>query len=756
MNVFGQVWLWSLLAFVAGVLLTWLVMVRPARKQVADLEDQLLDARRSAAPIPAPVPVDDFEVDEWHDTPPRSLSDEVLPPPAPAPYVEPPAYFGEPVQAPVAEEPPAPAEEEPVEQEPVTPVRQYMEADEAQRRFEEQLAEQQALADTDEDDRPRSLFERLSPEPAPEETPAEMTTVFPRSGLEAADFDDEPELPAEQTSFVPTVAPTAEVAPPAHEPTAPPEVDEHVDDFIYQPREVWAEQEQEAFLDEAAEQEDDEPTGTRSEQTTYIAVEESSWPANDLTGEYPGLRDEISGQLDGFAEPETPAEQTMVEPLDLDAPHVRNGVFESTLAEEPGFTEPEPETAPAHARREPEEREEFEPEPESFHEEPQPSSHAGPGFRDEPQFSSETQQSFEAEPQPSYEAEPQPSYQAEPLPSRSQEPQPTFDADPQPAYQAEPQPSYQAEPLPSRQPEPSYQAEPLPSRHPEPQPAYQADPLPSRHPEPVAEPAAYAQPFSAPGAPAPAPFSAFGAPAETEMETTGRQPRAVAAAFDHAVEAPKAPAEREPVADRPRSLFEPLLDADEPLPPLGQTRQLPEAPSDDQPFVPKFVPSDEPLLAAPPEPEPEPEPTDLPQRVTEAGLPIREARRTTQQRQQSFAAFAAFESPKQEAPPAPAAALPSRPRPVGYSPSTGGRPNGAPGSSRFQQPEGFNPRSPFGPGSVLPKSDGLAPAADFAVKATLTGRRYYTEGSANFVETRADVWFRTEADAEKAGFRPAP
>ena len=54
------------------------------------------------------------------------------------------------------------------------------------------------------------------------------------------------------------------------------------------------------------------------------------------------------------------------------------------------------------------------------------------------------------------------------------------------------------------------------------------------------------------------------------------------------------------------------------------------------------------------------------------------------------------------------------------------------------------------------RPDGHAPAADFAVKATLTGRRYYTEGSANFGETRADVWFRTESDAEKAGFRPAP
>jgi hypothetical protein len=664
-NVFGQVWLWSLLSFVAGVGLTWLVLVRPARKQVADLEDQLLDARRSAPPIATVARDDDFEVDEWDDAPPRSLSADVLSPPtpapmpvpAPAPYVEPPAYFGEPVapasEEPVAEEPEA--EEEPEVQEPVTPVRQYMEADEAQRRFEEQLAEQRALADDeDEDDRPRSLFERLSPEDVPEETPAEMTTVLPRSGLGAADFDDEPELPAEQTSFMPTVAePTAEVAPPSHEPTAPAEVDEHVEDFIYQPREVWAEQEQEAFLDEAAEQEDEparfeqqEPEPTQSEQTTFIAVEESSWPANDLTGEYPGLRDEISGQLDGFVEPEAPAEQTMVEPLDLDAPHVRNGVFETTLAEEPGFTEPEPESEPAHARREPLEPEVFEP----------------------------------AEPEV--------------------------------------------------------------------------------HEEPVgrAQPVGYVQPFSAPGAPAPAPFSAFGAPPETELETTGRQPRAVAAAFDHAVEAPPAPAA--PMADHPRSLFEPLLDADEPLPALGQTRQLPDT-TDDQPFVPKFVPSDEPLLAAPPEPEPEPVEVDLPQRVTEAGLPIREARRTTQQRQQSFSAFAAFEQPKQEATPAPAAALPARPRPVGFSPSTGGRPNGtaaaaAPGSSRFQQPEGFNPRSPFGPGSVLPKSDGLAPAADFAVKATLTGRRYYTEGSANFVETRADVWFRTEADAEKAGFRPAP
>ncbi|MFJ8966784.1 hypothetical protein ACIRG5_46050 [Lentzea sp. NPDC102401] len=696
MNIFGQVWLWSLLSFVAGVLLTWLVMVRPARKQIADLDDQLLDARRSATPAAATVAAEDFEV-EW-DAPPRSLSDDVLTPPtavpalppAPAPYAEPPAYFGEPVPAPapaplpvpppppVVEEPePAPYESAPyetttfeaqpeVEEEPAAPVRQYLEPEEAQRRFEEQLAEQKALADAD-DDRPRSLFERLGPEDVPAETPAEQTTVLQLSGLEAADFDDEPELPSEQTSHVPTVRPVAEPGAPAAQPTAGPEVDEQADDFIYQPREVWAQEEQESFLDEAAEQED-EPTGTRSEQTTFIAVEESNWPDNDLTGEYPGLRDEISGQLDGFTEPvqevepESPAEQTgliepIVEPVDLDAPSVRNGVFESTLAEEQAFTEPE-----------------AEPEPEP---EPEPAQESAHSLREEP--------------------------------------------------------------------------EPVFEEFVEPEPAYE--------PEPTYSQSLFSQPFSTPGAPAPAPFSAFEPRVELD-EVPERTPRAVGAAFSHGTEAPAAPVAPAPVAEAPRSLFEPLLDADEPLPALGQTRALPDT-SNDQPFVPKFVPSGEPLLAAPPEPDPEPVIEDLPQRHTDAGLPIREARRTTPQRQQSFPAFSAFESPKQEPQPTPAAALPSRPRPVGFSPSTGGRPNGTPAGgpssgARFQQPEGFNPRSPFGPGSVLPKSDGHAPAADFSVKATLTGRRYYAEGSANFVETRADVWFRTEADAEKAGFRPAP
>jgi hypothetical protein len=53
MSIFGQVWLWSLLAFVIGVVLAWLVLVLPARKRIRSLESQLATAHtettRSAA-----------------------------------------------------------------------------------------------------------------------------------------------------------------------------------------------------------------------------------------------------------------------------------------------------------------------------------------------------------------------------------------------------------------------------------------------------------------------------------------------------------------------------------------------------------------------------------------------------------------------------------------------------------------------------------------------------------------------------------
>jgi hypothetical protein len=49
MSIFGQVWLWSLLAFVIGALLAWLVLVLPARKRIRSLESQLASAHAEAA-----------------------------------------------------------------------------------------------------------------------------------------------------------------------------------------------------------------------------------------------------------------------------------------------------------------------------------------------------------------------------------------------------------------------------------------------------------------------------------------------------------------------------------------------------------------------------------------------------------------------------------------------------------------------------------------------------------------------------------
>jgi hypothetical protein len=46
MPIFGQVWLWSLLAFLLGAVLCWLLVARPARNRVGELEAQLTDRAR--------------------------------------------------------------------------------------------------------------------------------------------------------------------------------------------------------------------------------------------------------------------------------------------------------------------------------------------------------------------------------------------------------------------------------------------------------------------------------------------------------------------------------------------------------------------------------------------------------------------------------------------------------------------------------------------------------------------------------------
>ncbi|GLZ30596.1 hypothetical protein Lesp02_27850 [Lentzea sp. NBRC 105346] len=667
MSIFGQVWLWSLLAFVTGVLLTWVILVRPVRKQVAHLEDQLLQARSAPAPVVA-APADDFIVDDWEPAP--SLADEVL------------------VSSPRVEEL--------------------------------------------EEDRPRSLHERL--------TPVE-----------------------EQPRVVPAFVPTAEVAPVDHEPMAPAEVDQPADDFIYQPREVWAEQEQEqeTFLDEAAEQED-EPSA------------EDHWPENDLTGEYAGLQDQIANRLSGGderttymrpAEPQLDADEQSrldefhaqvsraeVEPdlSESEQTLIQAAVapVEQTVIQEPVVPEESPAEQtlvqapvvepqgwrPGAAYRPVEETEQ---EPVAAEESAEP----------DPQDVFTEPRIVFAEPEPRGLVEPEP--EPEPEPQTFAEPEPQAFAEPEPQAFAEPEPQ-QVFPEPEPEPEPQAGfAQPQVVVFPEPEPRPEPEPVAAEQPafDPFAK-STY-EPFSDTDEPVTKtafdPFAAVtpvDADADAVKLSNGTKPAPLPKRTP-AEPVPQQAEPQQPVVERPRSLFEPILEADD-GPPLTETKR-PEPPaSQDQPFVPTFVPGP-PLSEQAAEPAP-PE-TDLPRRETSAGLPIREARRSTPPRPFQTPA------PAPQPAPTPAPVRPTRPRPVGFSPSTGG--NGTP-TTRYQQPEGFNPRSPFGPGSVLPRSDGHAPAEDFAVKATLTGRRYYTNESANFTETRADVWFRTVADAQKAGFRPAP
>ena len=60
---------------------------------------------------------------------------------------------------------------------------------------------------------------------------------------------------------------------------------------------------------------------------------------------------------------------------------------------------------------------------------------------------------------------------------------------------------------------------------------------------------------------------------------------------------------------------------------------------------------------------------------------------------------------------------------------------------------------PYGPASAKPASDGSAPSTDFTVKAKVSSKLFHTEKSPYFSRTKADVWFKTEADAESAGFQ---
>lgn len=56
------------------------------------------------------------------------------------------------------------------------------------------------------------------------------------------------------------------------------------------------------------------------------------------------------------------------------------------------------------------------------------------------------------------------------------------------------------------------------------------------------------------------------------------------------------------------------------------------------------------------------------------------------------------------------------------------------------------------PGSVRPKRNGQSPDSGYRVKGNVRSKRYHTMQSPYYERTKASVWFRSTADAERAGF----
>jgi hypothetical protein len=178
MSIFGQVWLWSLLAFVIGAVLTWLVLVLPARKRIRSLESRLAVAhaettRAAVQPVP--------QVAETDPTATTYLERHVIGSPEADPYGEPatiePAFHAE----------PALAESE---------LEIHRETDPFEEQFAEfdQLAEQPASQPTFEPEPERSIsppteYFQPSPEPEPQAQPEPESEPEPEfeSGPSVAD-----------------------------------------------------------------------------------------------------------------------------------------------------------------------------------------------------------------------------------------------------------------------------------------------------------------------------------------------------------------------------------------------------------------------------------------------------------------------------------------------------------------------------------------------------------------------------------------
>jgi hypothetical protein len=194
MSIFGQVWLWSALAFVVGVLLTWLVLVRPAQARNRVLERRLLAAQTAPAPERQPVPDRRPAADRQPPLPTRTFDREPEPQPAtehirpqfepevkPAP--EPAWYDRESFGEPLTEHGGLPESTSPPESdaERTSIFSPYVKPEpERGSLFDPSNSEPEPNYESFEEEAPAAHAYDEEPEPAVEEAPVESTQLLPR------------------------------------------------------------------------------------------------------------------------------------------------------------------------------------------------------------------------------------------------------------------------------------------------------------------------------------------------------------------------------------------------------------------------------------------------------------------------------------------------------------------------------------------------------------------------------------------------
>lgn len=107
------------------------------------------------------------------------------------------------------------------------------------------------------------------------------------------------------------------------------------------------------------------------------------------------------------------------------------------------------------------------------------------------------------------------------------------------------------------------------------------------------------------------------------------------------------------------------------------------------------------------------------------------------------------------APPKPAAAPPKPAPAAAPKPAAAPVPPATPDAAAPPKPKATPAAASVPAAAAEARADGSAPSAEYVVKAKLKSKIFHTEASPNYLRTRADVWFKSAADAEAAGFRAA-